>query len=216
MNEELEENYRKIQELSQEIKNAFFEFSEKLVDIVEGIEGETGQHVRRTKEIVRLIVQDLDIEDEYKEKIVNFSPLHDIGKIYVPKEILLKPDKLTPEEFEEVKKHTIHAKRLLTHPYFAVALNIALYHHENYDGTGYPEGLKGEEIPLEARIVKIVDVYDALRSNRPYKRAFSHEEAMKIILEGDGRVMPSHFDPKLLEIFKAKSDEITKLYEDKN
>ncbi len=213
MNEELEENYRNIQRLSQEIRNAFFDFSEKLVDIVEGIEGETGQHVKRTKELVRLIVNEIEIDEEYKEKIVNFSPLHDIGKIYVPKEILLKPDKLTPEEFEEVKKHTIYAKRLLTHPYFAVALNIALYHHENYDGTGYPEGLKGEDIPLEARIVKIVDVYDALRSCRPYKRALSHEEAMKIILEGDGRVGPSHFDPKLLEIFKSKSEELIKLYE---
>jgi len=158
----------------------------------------------------------LDFPEKFKDEIYNYSVLHDIGKIFVSKEILNKPGKLTSEEWETVKKHTIYAKKLLDNPHFKVALNIAMYHHENYDGTGYPKGLKDDEIPIEAQIVKIVDVYDALRSGRPYKKAFSHEEAMKIIIEGDGRTMPSHFNPKILDIFKSLSDEIRKIYEQSN
>lgn len=214
MNSELENSYNRINELSNELKNAFYDFSQRLVNFVEGVENETAAHIKRTKEIVSAIVDELDVDEDLKEKIVNFSPLHDIGKIYVPKEILLKPGKLTPEEFEEVKKHTIYAQRLLSHPQFKVALNIAMYHHENYDGSGYPRGLKGEEIPIEAMVVKIVDIYDALRSVRPYKSALSHEEALKIIIEGDDRVSPKHFDPRILDIFKRKADEIRKIYED--
>ena len=96
---------------------------------------------------------------------------------------------------------------------FEMARNIALYHHEKYNGRGYPFGLKGEEIPIEARIVAIVDVYDALRSKRPYKEAFSHEKALKIILEGDGRTKPEDFDPRVLEVFRDYGDEIGKLWE---
>lgn len=215
LNEEVQDNYNRIQELSNQLKNAFYDFTQRLVDLVESLESETGEHVNRTRALVRLFVEDMGLEEEFGEQIVNFSALHDIGKIYVPKEILLKPGKLTPEEFEEVKKHTVYAKRLLSHPFFRVALNIAMYHHENYDGTGYPEGLKGEDIPIEARIVKLVDVYDALRSERPYKRAMSHEEAVKIILEGDGRVEPSHFDPRLLEIFRTKLEMLREIYENR-
>lgn len=142
--------------------------------------------------------------------------MHDIGKIFIPHEILNKSGKLSKEEFEEIKKHMIYAKRLLAHPRFKVALNIALFHHENYDGTGYPLGMVGDEIPLEARIVKIVDVYDALRSDRPYKKGFTHEEAVNIITKDDGRVEPSHFDPQLLKIFLSLEDEVKELYQKTN
>jgi len=100
-----------------------------------------------------------------------------------------------------MKQHTIFAKRLLTHPRFKIALEIALYHHENYDGTGYPFGLSGEAIPIPGRIIKVVDVYEALRSERPYKKPLSHEEAVKILLHGDNRTKPEHFDPVLLKKF---------------
>lgn len=181
--------------------------------MVEGFEKDTAKHVYRTRILTELIVRRLDIPQDYKEEIVRYSTLHDIGKIFLAKELLNKPGKLSKEEFEEIKKHTIYAKRLLAHPRFKVALNIALFHHENYDGTGYPFGLTGDEIPLEARIVKIVDVYDALRSDRPYKKGVSHDTAIKIMTRGDGRVMPSHFDPELLDTFLSLEEDVKLLYE---
>ncbi len=208
-NEELERTYNTVSRLSDEIKESFFSFAETIGEIVEGFENETGEHINRVKEYVKIITNKLDVDQEYKEKIVSYSPLHDVGKIFIDKSILLKNGPLTKEEWEEMKKHTVYAERILKHKRFDVALNIAKYHHENYDGTGYPEGLKGEDIPLEARIVKIADVFDALTTERPYKRAFSFEEAIKIMVEGDGRTKPEHFDPKLLEIFV---EEIKKRY----
>jgi HD-GYP domain-containing protein (c-di-GMP phosphodiesterase class II) len=116
-----------------------------------------------------------------------------------------------------MKKHVEYGGKLLgDSEYFEIARNIALYHHEKYDGSGYLKGLKGEEIPIEARIVAPVDVYDALRSERPYKKALSHEEALKIILEGDGRTKPEHFDPRLLEILRENNDEIKRVWEEIN
>lgn len=197
-----------IQELSKEVREAFYDFAFKLVYVVEGLEEGTAKHLERVRFIVEKIAERLVEDKDLREDIVYFAPLHDIGKIFVPAEILNKPDKLTQEEWEEMKKHTVYAERLLDHPRFKVALNIAKYHHENYDGSGYSEGLKGEEIPIEARIVKIADVYDALVSERPYKRAYSKEEALKIIFEGDERVKPKHFDPKVLEAFREIVDEI--------
>jgi len=124
---------------------------------------------------------------------------------------------LTDEEFEIMKKHVEYGGKLLGESeYFEIARNIALYHHEKYDGSGYLKGLKGEEIPIEATIVALVDVYDVLRSERPYKRALFHKEALKIVLEGDGRTKPQHFDPKLLEILKENSEEIKHVWEEIN
>lgn len=215
-NAKIEELYTEIETLSKELRDAFFDFSQRLATVVEGYEQETAKHIRRTQILTQMIVEKLDIPREYKDEIINYSTLHDIGKIFIPYEILNKSGKLSKEEFEEIKKHTIYAKRLLAHPRFKVALNIALFHHENYDGTGYPLGMVGDEIPLEARIVKIVDVYDALRSDRPYKKGFTHEEAINIITKGDGRVEPSHFDPQLLKIFLSLEDEVKELYQKTN
>lgn len=205
-NEELEASYKEIQRLSQEIKDAFYDFSVRISYIVEGMEQETAKHLQRVSFITRKICERLIEDEASREEIVYFSVLHDVGKVFIPAEILNKPGPLTPEEWEIMKKHTLYAERILSHPRFKVALNIAMYHHENYDGTGYPYGLKGEDIPLEARIVKIADIYDALTSERPYKRALTKAEALEIIFNGDGRVEPSHFDPKVLEAFKDLVD----------
>ena len=213
INEELESSYKEIERKSVELECMLLEFSEKLALIAEGHDESMKLHLKRVRRLTKLVVDELELPEKLKSEIYNYSVLHDIGKIFVSKTILDKPGKLSSEEWEQVKKHTIYAKRLLDNPHFKVALNIAMYHHENYDGTGYPQGLKSDEIPIEAQIVKIADVYDALRSERPYKKAFSHEEAMKIIIEGDGRTMPSHFNPKILDIFKSLSDEIKKIYE---
>ena len=143
------------------------------------------------------------------------SILHDIGKVVIPNEILLKPGKLTDTEFEEMKKHSsfggeilgranlTYKKKTGKDSYLALARDIAMYHHEKWDGTGYPAGLKKEEIPLSARIVAICDVYDAVTTDRVYKKAWTHEKAKNMIINGRG----SHFDPVITDIFISLEQE---------
>ncbi|WP_206528174.1 HD domain-containing phosphohydrolase [Marinitoga sp. 38H-ov] len=196
------------------IQDIYFKFAEKLASVAEGYDDITGKHIYRVGEISSFLAKKIGYGEKEVEKIKKFAPLHDIGKIYVPNKILNKEGKLTSEEWEEMKKHTIYAKKLLDNDnYFELALNIALYHHENFDGSGYPFGLKGDQIPIEAAIVKIVDIYDALRSKRSYKEEFTHELALKIITSGDDRVKPEHFNPKILEVFEKYNDEIRKIWD---
>jgi HD-GYP domain-containing protein (c-di-GMP phosphodiesterase class II) len=132
-------------------------------------------------------------------EIEHFASLHDVGKIAVPERILRKQGPLTQDEFAEMKLHTVKGWRIIQGLELgAVAENIIHFHHEKWDGSGYPQGLRGEQIPLEARILALADVYDALRQKRVYKPGFTHEQACKIILEGDGR----HFDPQLIALFR--------------
>jgi HD-GYP domain-containing protein (c-di-GMP phosphodiesterase class II) len=217
MNEALENSFSKLLELEREIEESYLSFARQLSVIAESYDETTGNHIERVGELSAWFAEKLGLEPEKINKIRAFAPLHDIGKILVPSDILNKPGKLTDEEFEIMKKHVEYGGELLgDSEYFEIARNIALYHHEKYDGSGYLKGLKGEEIPIEARIVALVDVYDALRSERPYKKALSHEEALKIILEGDGRTKPEHFDPRLLEILRENSEEIKDLWEEIN
>ena len=213
-NEELESAYEDLEKVSKEIENSYIDFAQQLAVIAESYDEVTGDHIGRVSELSAFLASELGLPSNVIENIQVFSPLHDIGKILVPKDILTKPGRLTDEEFEEMKRHTLYGAKIIgDKEYFKLARNIALYHHEKADGSGYPFGLKNEEIPVEAKIVALVDVYDALRSERPYKKAFTHEQTMKIILEGDGRTDPNHFDPQLLKIFKEKGDEINKLWE---
>ena len=174
-------------------------------------DNDTGEHIQRTSEYCRLLAQSLAedpffrkyITEDYIKDLVRSAPLHDIGKVGIPEAILLKPGKLTDSEFEIMKTHTglgaqvlsTAAESLEFRSFFEIGYQIVLHHHENWDGSGYPHGLKGRDIPLSARIMSIADVYDALTTERPYKRAFSHDEAMEIILKEKGR----KFDPKLIE-----------------
>jgi putative two-component system response regulator len=141
--------------------------------------------------------------------------MHDIGKISIPDQILLKPSAYTPDESAIMKSHCSHGAEILQcfpSSCMKMGAEIALNHHEHWDGTGYPVGLAGDAIPLAARIVGICDVYDALRAKRPYKPAFGHEKAMRIIVDGDGRTMPGHFDPAVLDAFKHCGQQFNEIY----
>ena len=182
-------------------------------EVVEERDQDTGNHIERSEDFVRMLVREMeesgkfpDLTEEYRENIILGAPLHDIGKVKIPDHILNKPGKLTPEEFEIMKKHSEYGYEIILKTmgkghteelYLKTAANIARYHHERFDGKGYPSGLAGEEIPLEARIMALCDVYDALVSVRIYKPAFSIDYARNIIAEGRG----TQFDPELTDLF---------------
>jgi putative two-component system response regulator len=150
------------------------------------------------------------------ENIFYASPMHDIGKIAIPDHILLKPGALTSDEWSIMKTHTVLGANILAEgnsPYLKMGAEIAQNHHERWDGGGYPSGLKGDEIPITARIMNICDIYDALRSKRPYKPEFDHARAVEIIVCGDGRTEPEHFDPQILDAFKRRQDAFEAIYE---
>ena len=178
---------------------------------------ETGAHVKRIAVYCKELSQFLGMDPEFTDTIYYASPLHDVGKIGIPDNILLKPAKHTPEEWEIMKTHAVLGAKILgagtsPSPFTRMGAEIALNHHERWDGSGYPGGLAGEAIPLAARIMGICDVYDALRSTRPYKPSFPHERAMSIITEGDGRTVPGHFDPEILDAFAKISGRFAEIY----
>lgn len=216
LHQELEDTQRELLEKSKLLEEAYESFAIRLAEIVEGFDEATGEHVKRVRRLSRFIAEKLGLDEKMVYQIALFSPLHDLGKLFVPRDVLNKKGLLTSEEWEVVRKHPLWGARILSgeSDRFAVARNIALYHHERYDGSGYPFGLKDDEIPIEAQIVGIVDVYDALRSERPYKPALPHERAVEIILKGDEKTKPSQFNPKLLEIFEKYQDEIKKIWEE--
>jgi len=198
-----------------QIKEAYIETIYHLTRATEYKDEETADHVKRLSLYAVEVGKVLGLKKDLLDLILYASPMHDIGKIGVPDKILFKGAKLDPDEWEIMKKHPLIGHEILRDakaPVLKMAALIALNHHERWDGSGYPRGLKGEEIPIEARIVSLVDVYDALRSKRHYKAEMSHETACKIILEGDGRVMPGHFDPQLLEIFRKMHLEFDRIF----
>lgn len=197
-----------------------------LAKLAEYRDADTGAHLERIREYAKILAQELSkrpkyagyITHEYIEDIYNSSILHDIGKVGIPDSILLKPGRLTTDEFEVVKRHSslggdalkaVEAK-IEGQSFLSLGKEIAYYHHEKWDGSGYPRGLKGEHIPLSARIVALADVYDALTSKRVYKEAYSPEKAKEIILADRGR----HFDPEVVDAFLAHEDDFRDIRED--
>lgn len=192
-----------------------------LANVIESRDMETGEHVARTSEYVRILAEDARkegvyadvLDDKFIELMTRLAPMHDIGKIVVPDHILKKPGRLTVEEYELMKRHASEGGAVVREvlsgisdeEYITFASNIATYHHERWNGRGYPKGLSGEEIPLCARIMAIADVFDALISKRCYKNAMPREKAYEIIREESG----THFDPKLAEVFLKHRDEFT-------
>lgn len=168
-------------------------------------DNETGSHIHRVTEYSRILSQGYNLPDQTRKEIIRYASLHDIGKVGVPDAILHKPGKLNDEEYAAMKTHVQKGFEILNRPGIPqVARNLVLSHHEKWDGSGYPKGLKGEAIPVEARILAMADVYDALRSPRVYKPAFSREKTESILREESGR----HFDPQLVEFFQAHADEL--------
>lgn len=171
---------------------------------------DTGAHVVRLCHYSRLLAKEMGLPEEKVNLIYRYASLHDIGKIGIPSSILQKPGKLTPEEFDVMKRHSRMGYEIINLPGIPdEAKNIPLHHHEKYDGTGYPDGLKGEAIPVEARIVALADVYDALRSKRCYKDPFTHEQADQIINDLEG----THFDPKVVEAYRRHADEFRRIFD---
>lgn len=169
-----------------------------IVDLAEVRDNETGEHLKRMSEYSALLARKLNLSRRFVKDIHRFAPFHDIGKVGVPDSILLAPRKLTKEEFEIIKTHpTIGYDILKNAETLQFAAEIAHAHHEKYNGKGYPQGLKGEEIPISGRIIALADVYDALRTKRPYKEPWPHEEVVELIKSERGE----HFDPKLVDIF---------------
>ncbi|MCR4903279.1 MAG: HD domain-containing protein [Butyrivibrio sp.] len=213
-------NYTYMLKQSQDLEEVQSKLIMVLADLVENRDASTGDHIRKTATYTGIIMYKMRelgyytdvLTDEFISNVIKSAPLHDIGKIRISDSILNKPGKLTDEEFEIMKKHTIYGANVIDQcissltnaDFLSEAKNIAAYHHEKWNGKGYPYGLSGEDIPLSARIMAVADVFDALISKRVYKDAFSFEKAMSIIKEDSG----SHFDPKVAEAFLAASDQV--------
>ena len=218
---ELVEKQQKLSEMQTQIIS-------RLANLIESRDTETGGHVARTSSYVKALAEDAlaeglyndEINQDYIQLLTMLSPMHDVGKILVSDQILRKPGRLTPEEFEDIKKHAANGGDIVRQilddisdeAYVKFAIDIATYHHERWNGKGYPKGLKEKEIPLSARIMAIADVFDALISKRCYKEAMPIEEAFKTIEEESG----THFDPKLVEVFLKNKEKYIALSDGKN
>jgi putative two-component system response regulator len=225
---ELEEHNKKLGELVQaqvkEISESQIETIFAIVKLAEARDDDTGKHLEHTKEFCRMLSIQLSGKPGFKSRINQSfirdifyaSPLHEIGKVAIPDNILLKKGRHTSEEFEFMKKHAALGAQTLqlvhfkynNNTFIKMGIEIARYHHERWDGTGYPDRLQGELIPFCARIMAIVDVYDALRSKRCYKPALSHKESCEIIVKGSG----TQFDPDVVEAFREINEQLDKEY----
>ena len=215
-----------VRQRTAELESTRRQIMHRLSRAAEYKDNETGHHVIRVGEIAAVLARALGFDDEQCANIRDCAPLHDIGKIGIPDAVLLKPGKLDPDEWKIMQHHCIFGCEILGpltsrtearkscqlwdapsdegNELLDLARNLAMLHHERWDGTGYPLGLVGEQIPLEARIVAVVDTYDALASERPYKKAFPEEQCLAIIRESSG----SHFDPAVVEAFFQNIDAI--------
>jgi putative two-component system response regulator len=205
-----------VEERTREVLTSYRETIETLSRAAGYKDEVTGTHVQRISHYTGELAAVLGMNAPFCETIRYASQMHDIGKIAIPDAILLKPGPLTHDEWAVMKTHTTLGAQLLTggnSPYLQMGAEIALHHHERWDGAGYPAGLKGQLIPISARIMNICDQYDALRSERPYKRALSHDAAVEVITVGDGRTLPSHFDPDMLAAFKRCSERLRDIFE---
>jgi len=207
--------FRTIAARGREVEDAFLYTVGALARASAANDVETGNHLLRVNEYSALLATAMGLSDTMVAELRHFAQMHDVGKIQLSRDILLKKGTLTHDEWEEMKRHTLYGVEILgDSPRLDVARQIALSHHESWDGSGYPHGLQGEEIPLPARVVKLADAYDALRSRRAYKPVRSGKEAFGIIVYGDGtRARPEEFDPEVLEAFRNCAGELDAIFQ---
>lgn len=213
-NEKLE---KVVEQRTGELRQSFIDTIYRLTLMAEHKDKGTASHLKRVSHYTALLARLIGMPRKEIDIIFHASPMHDIGKIGVPDGILQNPGNLTQEEFDIMKQHTTMGGSVLCgsdSEYLKSAKRFALYHHETWDGKGYPYGLKGEEIPVEGRIMLIIDRYDALRSARPYKPPLDHKTTLRILLEANQRSAPSHYDPMVLEAFKGHHRQFAEIYEE--
>ncbi len=203
------------QQKTRELERSYHDTILRLVKAMRYKDDETGEHIVRLSHYGKALALHLEWEAEAAQMLFDAAPMHDVGKIGIPDAILQKPGPLNPLEWELVRRHPAIGASLMQgspSPLLEMARAIALGHHERWDGSGYPSGARGEEVPLAARIVMLADQYDALRTRRPYKPARPHAEAVDVILNGDGRTLPQHFDPVLLEVFREIHAQLERIH----
>ncbi|MEO8417756.1 MAG: HD domain-containing phosphohydrolase [Methylophilaceae bacterium] len=208
-----------VEDRTAQLLTSHFDSMHSIMRAAEFRDEETGLHINRIAFYCKEMATHLGMDVEFINTIYHASPLHDVGKIGIPDHILLKPARHTPEEWEIMKSHATLGHSILGHgksssPFTRMGAEIALNHHERWNGGGYPNDLKGKQIPLPARMMALADVYDALRSKRPYKPAYTHENSVQIITAGDGRTSPEHFDPAILNAFKQMSGRFEEIFEE--
>ncbi|MFH1875798.1 MAG: HD domain-containing phosphohydrolase [Candidatus Omnitrophota bacterium] len=204
--------YEKLRDAYAQIKNSYAEMIFRFALIAEYKDESTGSHLVRIADYCTEIARGLGLSREEIEELRYASPMHDVGKLVIPDAILKKESGLTPEEREVMKRHTTLGADVFKdsrQPILKIARLVSLTHHERFDGTGYPQGLKGTEIPLFGRIVALADVFDALTSERPYKKAYDFNEAIKIVKEQSGK----QFDPAVLRAFLGRIENIRKIWQ---
>ena len=213
--EDVNKKAAEVRSLAGKVNAAYEDSVRHLAVAAEYRDTETGAHILRIGAYAGMIARHLGWPEEKSKEIELGAPLHDIGKIGIPDSILMKPGALTEEEFDAIKEHCIIGHKILAisdQPAMVCAAEISLAHHERWDGSGYPAGLKANEIPITARIVALCDVYDALRSPRPYKTAITHRDVVDIMLNGDDRTQTTHFDPALVELFRKHAADFDAIY----
>lgn len=204
-----------VRERTAQLRESYRETILLLTSAAEHRDNDTGDHVRRISHLTSELARVMGMGAEFVELMFYASPMHDIGKIGVPDYVLLKPGPLDAAEWEVMKTHPVLGKRILesgTNAYLRMGAEIALTHHERWDGTGYPSGTRGDSVPLSGYIMGICDQYDALRSTRPYKPALDHDRVVEIISKGDGRTHPGHFHPAVLSAFESHPSKFEEIY----
>ncbi len=203
------------QQKNSELEQAYTDTMLRLARASRYKDEETGAHIERLSHYSRAMALFVGWEVARAQALFAVAPMHDVGKIGVPDAVLGKQGPLSEDEWEAVKQHPVLGASLLSgsaSPLLEMAKDVALTHHERWDGSGYPYGLKGTQIPITGRIVMLCDLYDALRSQRPYKSAFSHQKTVSIMLQGNDRTKPTHFDPQLLEAFREMHHQFDEIY----